>query len=112
MGLSVNPTTFKMLFGEEQPKLFEMITAEMAKAIREDGAEAVFIGIMPGAAWLSLQGIHEIEGAPVVDAFSTAVKMAETMVDLKRAYGTGICRRSIYIPPHPGWEQEIPIEVD
>lgn len=103
---------FEMMLGGEQDKLIKMITQEMAKAVKEDGAESLFVPCVPTASMLTMNGIYNVEGAPVIDLLSISIKQAETMVELKRGYGTSVCKRSIYIPPYPGWEQDIPIVVD
>ncbi len=96
----------------EDQKKIEILTSEMAKAVREDGAEALFIGHVPDGMFLSMHGIQEIEGAPIVDAFSASIKFAEMLIDLKRVCGTVFCKKSIYKSPPPGWEQQFPIKTD
>jgi len=104
--------SFKMTFGGEQEKLIELLTGEMAKAVKEDGAEALFVSCVITSALLTMQGVREVEGAPVIDQVAASLKMAEILLDLKRAYGTGVCRKSIYLAPSPGWDKQIPIIVD
>lgn len=106
------PKDFKMMLTGEEKAVVEEMKAEMAKAVIEDGAEAMFVSCVPTGSMLKLQGLYEVEGAPVVDELSAAIKLAEIMVDLKRTYGTVVCKRTIYKAPAPGWEQQIPIEVD
>ena len=104
--------TFEMMLGGEQDKLIGMIKIEMENGVKEDGAEALFVPCMPTASMLTMNGLYQAEGAPVIDLFSIAIKQAEIMVELKRAYGTSVCKRSIYIPPYEGWDKDIPIVVD
>lgn len=111
LGLTM-PAAFGMMFGGEQEKLVELVTKEMTKVMKEDGAEVFIVGCTVAATVLTMQGVYEVDGAPVVDPTAAGIKMAETMVDLKRAYGIGVCKASIYYPPRSGWEQEIPIVVD
>jgi Asp/Glu/hydantoin racemase len=106
------PTAFGMMFGGEQEKLVELMTKEMTKVMKENGAEVFTVGCTVAATVLTMRGVHEVDGAPVLDLIAAEIKMAETMVDLKRAYGIGVCKASIYYPPRSGWEQEIPILVD
>lgn len=84
----------------------------MSRAVKQDGAEVLWVACTISAAILTTQGIYKVDGAPVLDLFAAAIKMAEIMVDLQRAYGISVCRESIYYPPRPGWEEQIPIAVD
>jgi allantoin racemase len=100
---------FEMTFGGEQKKLAELFTAEMAKAVKEDKAEALFVSCTITSAFIASQGIREVEGAPVLDQFSVSLKLAEAMAALNKAYGTTVCRNSVYAAAAPGWEQQIPL---
>ena len=102
---------FEMMYTGKQKEVIDLMTAQMAKAVNEDGAEALVVACMPTSSMLTNHGVHTVEGAPIIDLFSAAVKSAETQVHLKRAYGLGVCKRSIYLAPNPGWEKEIPIDV-
>jgi allantoin racemase len=97
---------------EGQKKVVEMLTSEMRRAVLEDRAEAVWVSCVPSSTCVAIHGVHEVEGAPVVNLFTASLKLAETLVSLKKAYGTVVCKRSIYLGPAPGWEQEIPIRID
>jgi Asp/Glu/hydantoin racemase len=96
-------------FPSSEPKSNQFL---MAKAANEDGAEALFVSCVVTSAFLSMQGVREVSGTPVIDPVAASLKLTETLVDLKRAYGTGVCRRSIYTALVPGWEKQIPIIVD
>jgi allantoin racemase len=109
MTLALN---FGMMLGGKQKELTEMITAEMVKAVNEDGAESIILPCVPTMAMLTCQGVTRIEGVPVLDLFTAALKYAEMQVQLKRALGTSVSKRSVYLPPNLGWEKEIPIPVD
>jgi allantoin racemase len=102
------PKAFSMSLGTEQKQLTEMFTAEMSRAVIEDKAEVVFVSCTHTGAFLTHQGIREISGVPVLDLFAASLKLAETMVDLRRAYGTAVCKKSIYMAPSKGWENLIP----
>ena len=110
----IGQSSFDLIFGgkEGQKKFVEQAIAEMSKAVKEDGAEALILGCTIGAAVLTMHGIHSVDGAPVIDSIAVEIKMAETLVDLRRAYGTSVCKASIYEAPLPGWEREVPIKVD
>lgn len=97
---------------QQQQKVVDMVTAAMKKAVHEDGAESLYVSCVPTSAMLTMHHVYEVEGVPVVNMFTAALKLAENMVALKRAYGTVVCKRSIYLGPHAGWDQEIPIPVD
>ncbi len=103
--------TFDMMFGneKEKQKLTDLLTAEISKAVTEDGAEAVFVTCTVTSSFLTMRGIREVAGAPVLDLYAAALKLAETLVDLKRAYGTAVCKRSIYLGPAAGWEKEVSV---
>ena len=92
---------------EQQQKLVEMFTETMKKAINDDGAEVVYVSCMPTSAMLTMHGLYEVEGVPVVGMFPAALKLAETLVALKRAYGTVVCKKGIYLGPHEGWENDL-----
>ena len=100
-----------MMFGEEkeQEKFIKLMTAEMSKAVKEDGAEALMAACTLASSTLTMHKVYNVDGAPVIDLVSAEIVAAEAMVKLKRAYGVGVCRASIYYPPPPGWEKEVPI---
>jgi allantoin racemase len=98
---------FQMTFGGEADKLIELLTGEMKKAVKEDGAEALFVSCIVTSALVSEKGIREVAGAPVIDILAASLKMAEALVDLKRVYGIGVNRSSIYLSPSPGWEKQV-----
>jgi hypothetical protein len=51
-------------------------------------------------------GLTEFDNVPIVDSVSAAVKMAELMIDLKRAGSPWISRKGLYSQPneHIGYE--------
>jgi len=97
---------------KEHEKVIERICEEVRRAVKQDGAEAVTIGCTIGSSLLTVNGVYQVAGAPLVDMFSAELKMAETMVDLKRAYGLLPCKASIYKAPPSGWEKEVPIKIE
>lgn len=105
---------FELIFGtaKEQQEFKKRVTDEMRRAVKEDGAEVVWYACTLGTALLNLQGIREVDGAVVLDPFVAALKMAEVMVDLQRAYGTSVCRASIFQSPPPDWEKERDFKFD
>lgn len=110
----IQQSYFSLMFSgdEGQKKFVELVTEEMSKAVREDGAEALILGCTISSTVLTMHGIHEVDGAPILDSVAVEIKTAETLVDLRRVYGTGVSKASIYDTPRPGWEKEVPIKVD
>jgi len=107
-GLTAHQNFAMMKEGQEQQqKLVEMFTETMMKAIRDDGAEVLYASCLPTSSMLTMHGVYEVDGAPVISMFAAALKLAETMVSFKRAYGTVVCKKSIYLGPHEGWENEL-----
>ena len=96
---------------EKQEEYINILTNEMSKAVKEDGAEVLIIGFSVTSTLLTMKGIHEVDGAPIIDIMVAGIKMAEIMVDLQRVYGTKVCRATIYFDP-PSWEKERPIPID
>ncbi|MCL2669382.1 MAG: aspartate/glutamate racemase family protein [Syntrophaceae bacterium] len=112
-GLTAHQNFAMMAEGlEGQKKVVEMFRAEMRRAVLEDGAEAVYVSCLPSSTCAAEHGLYEVEGAPVVSMFAASLKLAETLVSLKRTFGTVVCKRSIYLGPAPGWDKEIQIPVD
>lgn len=71
------------------------ISAEIARAIKQDGAEAVVLGCA-GMADLA-RALGDEHGVPVIDGVSSAVALAEALI------GTGLAtsKRGAYAPPRP-----------
>jgi allantoin racemase len=99
----------QMTFGGKQDQLIKLLTSEMARAVKEDGAEVLFISCIVTSALVNMKEIREVEGAPVIDILAATIKMAEVLLDLKKAYEIGVCRKSSYLPPSPGWDKNLPI---
>jgi Asp/Glu/hydantoin racemase len=90
-------------------KLINTFSGVAVKAIREDGAETIILGCTAVSSIFTAREIYEIENVPLVNGVVAAVKIAEVMVDLRNAYGTEVCRKSVYAAA-PDWENEIPIK--
>lgn len=82
---------------------------QVARELIADGAEVVFpacgatspmLRLAPGAKDYP-NGVTEVDGVPVVDIISTAVKLAETLVSLKRAGSSWISRKATNARPSP-----------
>jgi allantoin racemase len=97
---------------QQQKKVLEMLKETMIQAVNGDGAEVLYVSCVPTSAMLTMHGLCEVDGAPIVNMFTAALKLTESMVALNKAYGTVVCKKSIYLGPHAGWEAEIPIKID
>lgn len=72
---------------------------EGARKLIESGAETIIpIGGIAGL-FLAKSGLHEIDGVPVLDTISIAVKTAEMMVKTSKITGTFVSRRLSYARP-------------
>lgn len=73
---------------------------KVARECIKDGAEIVITGCAGLGPMLAVEGIFEIDGVPVMDPVSVAVKMAESLVDLQKL-GLKVSRKLMYRPPVP-----------
>jgi allantoin racemase len=78
---------------------------KVARELIADGAEIVIPGcgllsptlrLAPGAEAEYPAGLTEVDGVPVMDVMGAALKMAETMVSLKRAGSSWISRKGLF----------------
>lgn len=112
-GLTFHEAFEKMFSGEQgQQKVVDLLIEEMSKAVLEDSTEVLLVGCLIGSSVLAMHQVCQVDGVPVIDPLAAQIKMAETLSDFQKAYGTGVCRASIYRSPHKGWEKEIPIDAD
>jgi Asp/Glu/hydantoin racemase len=58
---------------------------ETARGAIHDGADVVVLACVNCSTFLTHKGIGDIDGIPLVDGAIAALKMAEVMVDFKRA---------------------------
>ena len=72
-----------------------------ARRMIADGADVIIPGEAPLCVLLATQGIHRVDEVPVMDSLAAWVKMAESLVDLKRSSGLYPSRRGYYqaMPP-------------
>lgn len=91
-------------------KLVSVFKEVATKVAREDETEVIIAGCTILSSILTNRKVYEVDGLPLIDPVWAGVKMAEVLVDLKRAYGVGVCRKSIY-SASVNWEKEIPIEL-
>jgi len=108
--LNITPTEMAESYVADPSKLIDAFSEVAAKAAREDDAEAIVPGCTVLSTILTTQKLFEVEKVPIIDPVFAGVKMAETLVDLKNAFGIGVCRASIFKPPPAGWEKQVPLE--
>jgi Asp/Glu/hydantoin racemase len=80
---------------DDPARVIEHLT-QAARRLIQDGAEAIIPGEAPLCVLLMKNGVSSIDGVPIVDALGTTIKMAESLVDLKRLSGTSACRRGYF----------------
>jgi len=69
---------------------------EAARALIRDGADVIIPGEAPLNVLLAMNGVNRVDDCPVLDALGCTVKMAESMVDLRRITGVSMCRRGYF----------------
>jgi Asp/Glu/hydantoin racemase len=72
-----------------------------ARAMIRDGVDVIIPGEAPLCALLQKHGIHRVDDVPIVDALGATIKMAETMVDLKRSSGLAPARHGYFTDKPP-----------
>jgi len=94
---SVRAVDIPVLELEDRAKTVEKLTKESVKAIEDDGAHVIVLGCT-GMAGLADQLKHELAkqgyNIPVVDPLIVALKLAESLVDMKTSHS-----RLTYPPP-------------
>jgi Asp/Glu/hydantoin racemase len=74
---------------------------EAARAMIRDGVDVIIPGEAPLCALLMKHGISRVDDVPIVDALGATIKMAETMVDLKRSSGLAPARHGYFTDKPP-----------
>lgn len=72
-----------------------------ARALVREGVDVIIPGEAPLCALLGRHGVHRVDEVPVVDAIGATIKMAETMVDLRRSSGLAPARRGYFVDKPP-----------
>lgn len=88
-------------------RLINLFAETARRTIQNDHAEVVVAGCTILSSLLTMKNIHDVDGVPIVDPVWAGIKMAEILVDLKRAYGIGASRSTVY-KACPDWDKEIP----
>ena len=57
--------------------------------------------LAPGATDKYPNGLVEVDGVPVLDVLACGIKMAETLVTLKKSGASWISRKNMYAQPTP-----------
>ncbi len=81
-------------FADPQP-LIERFTAA-ARALIHEGADVIIPGEAPLNVLLALNGVNRIDDCPVLDSIGATIKMAESLVDLRRASGITPSRKGYF----------------
>ena len=68
--------------------------------MRETGADVVIPGEVPMNLLLAINGVNRVDDVPLIDSLACTMKMAELMVDLRRATGIAHSRQ--------GWFNAMP----
>lgn len=79
-----------------------------ASLVRDTGADVIIPSEMPLNLLLALAGVHEIEGAAVMDGLAVCCKMAETQCELREVAGMRPSRRGFFhAPPDPARVEQV-----
>ena len=83
---------------------------KVARELISDGAEIIIPGcalmspamrFAPGAEKEYPNGLTEVDGVPVADVVGDTIKMAETMVSIKKSGSSWISRKALYAQATP-----------
>jgi allantoin racemase len=72
-----------------------------ARAMIRDGVDVIIPGEAPLCVLLARNGVNRVDEVPVLDALGATIKMAEAMVDLKRACGVSPARNGYFTAKPP-----------
>ncbi len=67
----------------EDPQLVVKVFSEAGRKLIAQGAGAIIPGFGAMGSFFGQQGIHDIDGVPIVDIIASVIKTAEMLVDLK-----------------------------
>jgi allantoin racemase len=81
-------------FADPAP-LIERFQASARELIRA-GADVIIPGEAPLNVLLAMNGVNRVDDCPVVDAIGATIKMAEALVDLRRASGVMPSRKGYF----------------
>ena len=69
---------------KDEEKLINNFT-EISREMIRDGADVIILSCVNSSTYLTYKGITQVDGVPIVDGALAAIKLAEVMVDLKKA---------------------------
>jgi len=75
---------------------------QIADGCIADGAEVIICGCALLAPLLTLAGLNDVKGVPVINPVSVGIKWAEMLVDLRNLGLPIISRKGMYLSPGPG----------
>jgi Asp/Glu/hydantoin racemase len=75
--------------------LIERFNAVARELIR-DGADVIIPGEAPLNVLLAMNGVNRVDECPVLDSIGATIKMAETLVDLRRTSGVAASRKGYF----------------
>jgi allantoin racemase len=90
-----------VLAGYEQPAALLEKFHTAARAMMRDGVDVIIPGEAPLCVLLARNGISRVDDVPVLDALGATIKMAESMVDLRRSSGVSPARRGYFMSKPP-----------
>jgi allantoin racemase len=90
-----------VLKGYEDPANLIERFYSAARAMIKEGVDVIIPGEAPLCALLMKNGVTRIDNVPIVDALGATIKMAESMVDLRRSSGLAPARRSYFTDQPP-----------
>jgi allantoin racemase len=85
---------------EEPASLLERFHTAAREMIGQ-GVDVIIPGEAPLCALLMKHGVSRVDNVPIVDALGATIKMAESMVDLKRSSGLAPARRGYFTDKPP-----------
>ena len=85
---------------EEPASLLERFH-EAARAMIREGVDVIIPGEAPLCALLMKHGVSRVDDVPIVDALGATIKMAESMVDLRRSSGLAPARHGYFTDKPP-----------
>ncbi len=90
--------TFKdVLAGYSNPgPVIDRFKTAARAMIANDGADVIIPGEVPLSMLLAVHGVNRVDDVPIIDTLACALKMAELMVDLRRATGVSHSRHGFF----------------
>jgi len=85
-----------VLAGFAQPAPLISRFRESARALIRDGADVIIPGEAPLNVLLAINGVNRVDDCPVIDSIGATIKMAETLVDLRRSTGVAPSRKGYF----------------